>query len=330
MKKTVKSQMLIVVAAMLTATVTTVACTNSHAESSSAPTATAGADYDAYAADEDDAAADSLQLELPDIPVTLTEPHSRALFLLDHYWDALDFANDARACDTTFIEQNFANYVSLFQLAELDELSAPAAKLLTRSRVNTAAYNLMQKVVEHYLYDVNSPMLNEDYYALFLPTLIADTGIDAASRQRYRFDQECIAKNHSGSMAPDFTYVTTDGRRCTLRRTPVEGRLMLIFYDPDCEECKATLADLKKSAQLNSLIADGRVTVLAVCVEGDRDNWLSAASELPDNWTVAYDVTGIEDHDLYFLRAMPTIYVLDATSRILLKDVRVPQALESL
>jgi hypothetical protein len=65
--------------------------------------------------------------------------------------------------------------------------------------------------------------------------------------------------------------------------------------------------------------------MLTVCVEGTREKWKEVEAQLPTTWITGYDVSGIEDNDLYILRAMPTIYVLDSTRHVELKDAT-PQA----
>jgi hypothetical protein len=82
---------------------------------------------------------------------------------------------------------------------------------------------------------------------------------------------------------------------------------------------------MSKSEALAQLIADGRTTMLTVCVEGTREKWKELEATLPATWLTGFDVSGIEENDIYILRAMPTIYVLDSTRHVALKD-GTPQA----
>jgi hypothetical protein len=271
-----------------------------------------------------------LELPLPEVPVALTEPKDRAAFVLYHFWDALDFRDTLRSHNKDLLEQNFANYLTLFSVADTAEVERAIEHFTEAARVDTAAYRKVRKVVYKYLYDPNSPMLNEDYYALFVRNFLKDASLDVATVERYKFDLMCIAKNRCGSMATDITYVDRDGRKNTLLRTKYTGKLMLIFYDPDCDECKETLAALSQNETLNQWIADRRVTVLAVCTEGEKSAWQQHLASMPNNWTVAFDVSGVNEKNSYILRAMPTIYILDETHRILGKDVPAQQALQIL
>ncbi len=60
--------------------------------------------------------------------------------------------------------------------------------------------------------------------------------------------------------------------------------------------------------------------MLAIYVEGQRDIWERTKRDLPANWIVGYDLTGILEAELYDLTAMPIPYLLDSTLCVLLKD----------
>jgi hypothetical protein len=265
------------------------------------------------------------QLPLPKVPASIHDPHDRATYIVAHFWDSMNFADTTLSHNRDFMEQSFANYVSLFPMVDTLDLSQSVNRLLTMAKADSAAYNLTARIAYKYLYEPNSPMLNEDYYGLFLPKLIGDKDIDEAQRYRYSYQLECIAKNRRGDLAADFSYSDLRGRLHTLRTTDCADQLMVIFFDPECDHCKAAIAFLRDSEQLNRLIADNRATVLAIYAEGDRDQWEKTKTTLPDNWLVGYDRSGIEDNDIYVLRAMPTIYLLDSTKHILLKDA-LPEA----
>jgi len=60
------------------------------------------------------------------------------------------------------------------------------------------------------------------------------------------------------------------------------------------------------------------LTTLPVSIKAQAD-WKN--SELPDSWIKAYDKeTIIQDKQLYDLKAIPTIYLLDGDKTVLLRD----------
>jgi hypothetical protein len=271
-------------------------------------------------------AATTETLPLPNVPVTLTDPEARAAYIADHFWDALSFADTLRSHSRDFMETNFANYASVLPYVPREQLTGIAERLVARAEADSAACELLGDIADKYLYDPNSPMLNEQLYAPFLPPLIASSSIDATKKLRLLKQQEAIALNAPGTIANDFSYEGRDGSRTTLRRTKVEVNLLLLFFDPSCEHCREIMASLKSNDALASLVAQGRLSILAVYADGDLDDWPEARASIPQNWSVGLDLTGVQDKGLYVLRAMPAVYLLDADKRVVLKDVHPEQA----
>jgi hypothetical protein len=65
----------------------------------------------------------------------------------------------------------------------------------------------------------------------------------------------------------------------------------------------------------------GAIEVLAVYADGDVAEWRKAQPERPDWWIWAYDKGQvIQNKNLYDLKAIPTLYLLDEQKRVILKD----------
>jgi hypothetical protein len=288
--------------------------------------APAGTDDVAAARNEDN----SLSLPLPTIPPSITDGNERAAYLATHFWDAMEWADTTRSHNRDFVEQNFANFLAVFPAIYAPQQRTAVEGLLAEARTERGAYELVRTVAAKYLYDPNSPMYNEDEYALFVDAYVADDSVPEADRVRYAHDRKCIAMNRPGSDAPDFAYADRNGERHTLRATAeasAEAPLMVMFYDPECDECKKTIAALADDDTLNALLDDGRLNVLALCIEGDYGDWRKSAAELPSDWMSGFDRTGIDDKELYVIRATPAIYLVDNDGRILLKDCQPREAL---
>lgn len=63
------------------------------------------------------------ELPLPSVPSGITTTEDRAAFVARHFWDALDFRSDPLAVDTAFMEQNFANFISVLAVTPQDRAS---------------------------------------------------------------------------------------------------------------------------------------------------------------------------------------------------------------
>ena len=264
---------------------------------------------------------------MPTVPVNISKEEELKYVLL-HFWDGLDFKDTLRSHNRDFIEQNFSNY-TLFLANAPDEASRDEAvnALMKKAEADTAAYRLMADVAQLYLYDPNSPMLNEESYISFLKVLSNSPYIGEGQRQRNAYLLVTAQKNRSGMTAADFPFVTREGLKTTLHDFKQKGNLLLIFYDPDCDNCKEIIRSLSSNPQLKEMIGKGEVTVLAIYSGEEKDLWEKTSGELPEEWNVGFDNGYIDENDLYYFQASPTIYLLDENKKVLVKDLPPSQLL---
>ncbi|WP_300905132.1 DUF5106 domain-containing protein [uncultured Alistipes sp.] len=268
------------------------------------------------------------ELPLAEPPAALRTPRERASWMIRHFWDAMEFRDTLRSRNRDFMEQQFANFVSLFPHADTAALAPALGQLVARAAADREALLLVGEIAEKYLYDPNSPMLDEGYFIRWLEALIASGTLDEAERIRPTYLLGTARKNRPGMPAADFTYITRDGRRQTLHGTEAEETLLL-FYDPDCDHCREIMEALASSERLRSAIAAGGLTLLALYADGDRAAWDRTKEQLPAAWIVGFDTGAIRTHELYVLPAMPTLYLLDRDKRVLVKDLPVGALLGS-
>lgn len=259
-------------------------------------------------------AVDSMELALPEVPADLKEPGERAAFVSLHFWDALDFGRDSRSLDTGFVEQNFANYLTVLAVTPEEDAQKAVARLLSEAGKSEGASGLLRYVAEHYLDDPNSPMRSEELYIYFLREWISASESEEGVRLRAEHRLGEAMKNRRGEIATDFRLVRRDGAESTLLKELGAGETLVMFYDPDCEQCKEIKGELAVAP-----LPEG-VKVIAIDVTGDRKRFEATKRDMPESWTVGFDLEGVEDKERYVFRAMPTFYVLASDGRVLLKD----------
>lgn len=180
------------------------------------------------------------------------------------------------------------------------------------------------RLVSHYswfyLNNPNSPVRNEKLFLRFLTSLLSRTDLpeDVSARAEERMRKAML--NRPGTKAGDFRYIDREGRDGTLH-TFCSPQTMLIFYDPECPHCSEILKTIATDSKVNDAIDSGALKILAVYAEGKRDVWDRTKQEMPANWSIAYDLTGILDNDIYDLPAMPIVYLLDSDKLVLVKDM---------
>jgi thiol-disulfide isomerase/thioredoxin len=261
----------------------------------------------------------------PEIPNVLTTPSDRLAYLTLHFWDRIDMADTTLILHTPDItEQGLSDYLSMLALPEADDSTIDNAlrAFCTALHGHAEAQQYFVDQINDYLFDVNSPAYSEAIFGRFLRCMTADTAIDEVHRQRFAPVLEVIGRNNPGQRATDFCYTLPDGRLRTLLGTPAAAdRLLLLFYDPDCEHCREVLAEMTTDPTLANALSEGRLALLAVYTEGDEALWHRTLSELPPTWQVGYDAqTSVRSRLLYDLKAMPTLYLMDGEHTILLKD----------
>lgn len=259
----------------------------------------------------------------PEIPATLTEPEARKAWLLAHYWERFDFADTVLVNNRDITEQGFVNFIALLADGTTpDERVRESLKNWCTGFAGQAhARQVLTKTADDYLFNPNSPFYNERLYGAYLEALLDVLPAGDAMRSSYDFKLKLVRRNNPGDRATDFTYYLPDGTRRTLAATPAKGdRLLLVFYDPECESCHEVLGRMAADAALAEAVQAGRLSVLAVYTEGNDAAWRKALPDMPEGWTVAADREAVKTGALYDLKAMPSLYLLDGRKTVLLKD----------
>lgn len=263
------------------------------------------------------------QFPFPAIPEVLTSPDERKAYLLTHYWEQFDFADTTLVNNRDVTEQGFVNFIALLADGTTpEELTRESLENWCAGFVGKDhARRVLTQTADDYLFNPNSPFYNEGLYGMYLEALLGKLPQTDAMRSAYRFKLELVRRNNVGDKATDFTYYQPDGTRRTLATTPVKNdRLLLMFYDPECESCHEVLLQMAADTALAEAVRTGKLSVLAVYTEGNDAAWRKALPDMPEGWTVGTDREAVKTGALYDLKAMPSLYLLDGKKTVLLKD----------
>lgn len=268
------------------------------------------------------AAADA-KFPFPEIPTMLTQPEERKAYLMAHYWDDFNFADTALVNNRNVAEQGAADYLAILADGMLTEEQVKGSLdgFCKGMEAQEHARKVFLQMMEDYLYNPNSPFHNEGLYALFLERMLKSEFVDEARKSSLKFSLDLISRNCPGKVATDFVYFLPDGSRHSLAQTRVKNnRLLLVFYDPECPSCHETMQEMVADGMLAEAVKAGKLTVLAVYTEGNQEVWKRTLGDLPQGWTVGSDHETVKQGALYDLKAMPSLYLMDGTKRVLLKD----------
>ena len=269
-----------------------------------------------------------LTFTLPEVPVMLESPEDRLNFVVQHYWDNFDFKDTAYIHEPDITEQALVNYMDLLVRVPLALSDSCLTRTMQDASKERKMLDYFADAFRKYFFDPNSPLRNEELYEPVGRVLVASSLTDEATRSRAQHDLKLIGMNRVGSIAADFMYTLPSGAQKRMHdiRSPYT---LLLFYNPDCHGCAETLAAMKASAILNNSSIMKQVKVLAFYPDEDREIWENHQSEIPSEWINCYDKDlTVLTKELYDLKAMPTLYLLDKDKKVLLKDGTVQQVEE--
>lgn len=253
------------------------------------------------------------ELPLPTVPDSLTQPSDRADYIIKHFWDSLDFEKTASQFDDESLEQNFVNYINLFSHANASNLKGNIDTLMSAAENTPSLAKKLYNLADKYLATRESPFRNESYYIYFLQNEIKSQACGEAARERAKYRLQAALKNRPGSQAADFKFISRDGTSLTLSSLDCETPVLLMFYDPDCNHCSETIEEIK-SLNLNN------IKIVAIDSEDDRELWDTTKNAMPDSWTIGFALDPIQNNDIYIFEEMPTLFLLDKSKKIILKD----------
>ena len=278
---------------------------------------------------------DSATRNFPEVsvPSIYTEREDVEDYVLAHFWDTfLDTSAEYR-CDSAYVAgverkqlaSEVASYLSILQSVSpdkaLESISAFYRSLEDFQKADTTsnAYTFVTEAVEYYLYDPNSEIRNEDLYIPFASGMAASPFVGDGKRVSYSHAVEMCSLNRPGTPAADFRFTDTEGRSHTLygEKSPLT---VLIFVNPGCKACEDVVGAFE-SDKVFSLISSGWIQILGIYIDEETDKWKEGSDDLPAHWLNGCDPDGVIRRDqIYSVRAIPSIYILDENKNVLLKD----------
>lgn len=254
-------------------------------------------------------------------PAMMTDPQERADFLVTHFWDKFNFRDTMYCHAPDITEQAFVDFIALFpHTSSSSGISEGVNKLLDAAEVENVMYSYFYSKAQHYLYNPNSPMRNDEYFIPFLEHIVNSSKVMDVYKIRPRHLLDLAYRNRIGSKAENFTYTLASGKTGNLYGIQAKY-LLLMFYNPDCAECRHTMEMLKNSTALTAGISSGNVKVLAVYPDENLEAWRKHVTDIPAAWVNGYDKSlAVKNKEIYDLKAIPTLYLLDKDKKVILKD----------
>lgn len=262
---------------------------------------------------------------LPVIPAVLEAPELRAEYLVRNYWENVDLKDTSYIHHPEMMEQAWVDYIDIMRIVPAELATSAIKDLIKSTEVEKKMFLYFTELADKYLYDPNSPMRNEELYIAVLDAMLESNVLNDTEKIRPQGRRELAEKNRPGRKATDFTYTLASGKTGTLYGVKADYTL-LFFNNPGCHACEESIEELKQAPMINQLLAAGRLKILALYPDEEREEWERHLKDFPKEWINGYDrKTVIKEKNLYDLKAIPTLYLLDKDKKVLLKDVMVGQ-----
>lgn len=275
------------------------------------------------------------RFKAPEVPSVFTDPAERAKFLAKNYWN--DFFSGTGPTDTGFvlgvrkdeIESAFSDYLSLLGMLDRKEAGEALDHMFTLVENKQAedtsnhVFPVITGFMCKYLYDPNSPFRDEDLYLPVAGRMARSPYTVEDARPGYAFEERMCMLNRYGEKVPDFMITLASGRKMSLY--DIKADMTLVFFsNPGCPACGEIMDDLVSKPYLDDFIREGRLAVVSMYIDEEIDKWREYEPEYPRNWISGYDSShSIRTDTQYYIRAIPSLYLLDGQKRIVLKDAPV-------
>ena len=254
-----------------------------------------------------------------EVPVMYTTPEARAEFVAMHYWDNFNFKDTSYVSLPEITEQAWSDYLQVLSIVPRNVSSEAMRRLIGQAAADSIMLAYFEKLSDKYLYDPNSPVRNEDLYISVLESLLA-LPIAPVEKSTFNYRLSLAKKNKVGAEATDFTYTLQNGKQGRLYSIAADYTLLFI-NNPGCGACAETIKALKTSPVIGNLLDNKRLAILSFYPDEDLEEWNKHLSDMSPLWINGYDKKlVIRDNDLYDLRAIPTLYLLNREKTVLLKD----------
>ena len=199
---------------------------------------------------------------------------------------------------------------------------------------DSTAWRQLLQLEETYFLDPNSPWRDEELYLPVVEQLLFSPFSDPEERDHALWLVERLTLNRPGDPAADFEFMTPKGRKTSLyaQIDAQQPRWTLLFFsNPGCPNCKEITETLGQDLYVQKCLSEGTLLVVNIYPDEDLQSWFDYLPNYPSEWICGYDPDQeLKSDTRYWLRAIPSLYLLDADKRVILKDAPVERVLAAL
>lgn len=258
--------------------------------------------------------------EYPVAPEDLTSLTDKSNYLVEHFWDAMDFKS-TQPVDQNALNDAFKVFSVPLRWSDKAKADAATAKLLENISKNPILMLQFTKAAEETIYGPRAEVWIDEVYAKFLNALMKNKKIPESRKRKYEKQLSALIKSSVGSRAPEFTFVKTDGSKA--KYFPMATNTIIIFGDPRDTDWRMKRLRLEANTYLTDAVDKGKINILYI-VPSKFDGWEKEISSYPSSWTVGLAQDGLDS--VYDMRVTPSVYAVGGDGNIMIKNATVEAA----
>ncbi|MCM1290317.1 MAG: DUF5106 domain-containing protein [Prevotella sp.] len=256
--------------------------------------------------------------EYPVAPESLTSLEERTNYLMEHFWDKLDYKTDA--VSQYALNDAFRVYATAVCFADRDVALKSIDQLLKKLKKNPTLLTQMVLAAEENFYGQRTERYSDEAYIPFLEAAVSNKKVPKIRRNRWENQLKRIKNSLTGQKLATFPI---EERRGGKGEFEARHKMTIIeFGDPGCDDCRFSRLTLDTNVDLTKLVDSEKVEIVFI-VLSPQEGWREEVSSYPAKWLVASS-EGVDD--IIDIRTSPSIYVLDHEGNIVAKNVTAAQA----
>lgn len=259
--------------------------------------------------------------EYPVAPEELTTIDEKSNYLVEHFWDPLDFKAKA-SVDQHALNDAFRVYTVPMRWADKTKTTVSTDKLLEKLSKNPVLLTQFMKAAEENLYGPRAEVWIDEIYLKFLEAIVKNKKIPASRKNRYQNQLNILKNTTVGGKAPEFKFTGIDGK--DRRYFPMTTPTLIFFGDPTSSDWRMWRLKMETNTALVKAIDKGQLNIMYM-VDSELPGWNKEVASYPSTWIVgcAPDI-----RDTYDLRATPSVYLIGSDGNIILKNAVAETAVE--
>ncbi|MBQ7551073.1 MAG: DUF5106 domain-containing protein [Bacteroidales bacterium] len=242
-------------------------------------------------------------------------------YYTQHLFDYYSF-DDPRMAFYPKVSDKILEFSKIILQMQAPDDTLAIQQLLHKAQQSPEIYTVFFDKIEKIFGTLSSPLWNEEIYLCMLNNALQYEKLPAERQARYKSLYAIHQKNREGSLVPDFQILWADSTKSSLYDIESEY-LILYFQNPDCPSCTELREKIALNEDLNRAIDEGKIKLVTIYFETDEALWKrylqnKANPRYMHGWDFQHT---IEEQQLYDLRVIPYLFLLDKDKRVIKKDL---------